>query len=768
MKRIILLVAAVLALSVTRLPAPAPRSMTVIKTCTPNPSDLGATYTCDFSVHNNYVPDGVTNIRITDTVPSPGGSTSSPLPCYYLGDDITAGGTDAGLQPAGTAGDTCTGSFTVTAPATCSTSQTDQVFALGDAADLSCTDCASGFGNASINVYTCTPGPSSTPTPTRTPTPPPNALLVTKDCGAPGNVGDSVTCTFSVKNMSTGTITALDVENTFPYPGGAPVPQACFFGGVAVTSLAPHGTSGDTCTGSFTETHPACLGVGYIAFDSLDATGLDSSCGGCATSGFGSDGFAVAACTPTPSPTGATVTPTETPLGPTSTPTNTTPTPTPTNTPTPGGLNLLVLKSCPASAGSGVSFTCTFTVQNFTLGIVTGVTVRNQVPYPGGPIGSPLPCTGGLTSTSLAAFGDSGDTCSGTLIETAPVCGTTLHDRLGAVAATGHGAAQGYSEQDVALIACTPTNTPTATITPTNTPTGTITATPTFTRTWTPGGPTITPSTTPTPSNTPTGTLTATPTFTPSFTPTALPSATPTRAPFCTGPITVTVTGPSSGVYCNPMTYHAAASGGTPPYRYWWNCAFDQLRPIFLPGTSTGVCTYPLPGHYIVEAQVRDSTGARGFCGVNVEALPGPCTTATNTPTPTPSRTPTNTPTVTPTPCVANAGSDISFSYNNPTGTCCPPQTGWCDGLDPDDAVTLHALSPFGTWTIVSCTHTGSGSPCVTFDNANDPNTIIRPTGGQHFDDTAHPWDIVLRWTGTGVCTSSDTMHVGTRICLPT
>jgi hypothetical protein len=72
----------------------------------------------------------------------------------------------------------------------------------------------------------------------------------------------------------------------------------------------------------------------------------------------------------------------------------------------------------------------------------------------------------------------------------------------------------------VAILALTPSDTPTPTNTPTPTYTPTVTPTPTMT---------YTPSMTPTPSDTPTPTDTATPTFTPSITPTPTLTYTPSK-----------------------------------------------------------------------------------------------------------------------------------------------------------------------------------------------------------------------------------------------
>jgi hypothetical protein len=61
---------------------------------------------------------------------------------------------------------------------------------------------------------------------------------------------------------------------------------------------------------------------------------------------------------------------------------------------------LLLKKTCPGHAVTGDTVTCTLQVENQDpVNTVTGLTVTNQVPFPGGPVSSPI----AGCSTSLAA-----------------------------------------------------------------------------------------------------------------------------------------------------------------------------------------------------------------------------------------------------------------------------------------------------------------------------------------------------------------------------
>ena len=165
------------------------------------------------------------------------------------------------------------------------------------------------------------------------------------------------------------------------------------------------------------------------------------------------------------------------------------------------GLGLAVTKTCPPTANQGDTVMCTITVTNSDpVNGVNGLTVTNQVPFPGGAIVN----VGGCAST-LAANGQAGDATNCTVEETLdqPCSGATIDtvDKVvaqGTVAGVG-GPTEGSITNGVTVTCNTPTPTPTPTDTGTPTPTRTITPTRTETPT-----PTVTPTSTSTPTVTPT------------------------------------------------------------------------------------------------------------------------------------------------------------------------------------------------------------------------------------------------------------------------
>ena len=152
--------------------------------------------------------------------------------------------------------------------------------------------------------------------------------------------------------------------------------------------------------------------------------------------------------------------------------------------PTGGGLQ--VLKGCPQTpVGPGDSVVCTFTVTNRDLSAPVQDLVLSDVFNGGAPTAPLCYANVGLTGDpvdALAARGQAGDTCYGSVTETAPGClaiAWSPQDHLTATAddiiyGTVTGSALGFFQE----IACTPT--------PSNTPTPTPSTTLTFTPTLTP------------------------------------------------------------------------------------------------------------------------------------------------------------------------------------------------------------------------------------------------------------------------------------------
>jgi hypothetical protein len=149
------------------------------------------------------------------------------------------------------------------------------------------------------------------------------------------------------------------------------------------------------------------------------------------------------------------------------------------------GLN--TQKACPTFVSPGATFDCTYSIQNQDLQHgVANLAVTNQVPSPGGPV-VPIDCLqGGSPVTSLGVNGTPTDTCTGTLSEIAPPCGSTDLQFIDQISATGTDAGvpalnvSGTATNGPVILACTPTPTPTNTPvnTPTNTPVNTPTNTP--------------------------------------------------------------------------------------------------------------------------------------------------------------------------------------------------------------------------------------------------------------------------------------------------
>ena len=146
-----------------------------------------------------------------------------------------------------------------------------------------------------------------------------------------------------------------------------------------------------------------------------------------------------------------------------------------------------ISKTCPSTpVAPGSMFTCTFSVQNNDpVDATTNLSVTNTVPCPNPPTctggtTSAVPCTGGTSATSLAPKGTAGDTCTGSIQETAPACGATninFRDQIVASGTQGTNTPISTTNNSVTILACTPT----PTNPPINTPTPTRTSTPTAT-----------------------------------------------------------------------------------------------------------------------------------------------------------------------------------------------------------------------------------------------------------------------------------------------
>jgi hypothetical protein len=104
---------------------------------------------------------------------------------------------------------------------------------------------------------------------------------VSKTCPTSAQAaGVPFNCSFTVANQDTAnSVTGLSVTNTVPCPdppackGGSTAGVPCLVNGVPVTTLAPAGNPGSSCSGTLQESTPDCS-VGSFA-DFVQASGND-------------------------------------------------------------------------------------------------------------------------------------------------------------------------------------------------------------------------------------------------------------------------------------------------------------------------------------------------------------------------------------------------------------------------------------------------------------------------------------------------------------
>ena len=323
----------------------------------------------------------------------------------------------------------------------------------------------------------------------------------------------------------------------------------------------------------------------------------------------------------------------------------------------PAGLfaqGLSVTKTCPATANSGATYTCTFSVRaTGPAGInIDNIVVTETYPYPGTPVA--VQClVGGIPVDTLPR----GSTCTGSVNEVAPACGGSNVTATDRIDAAGNDRDSGdpvaaFSAQTITVIACTPTPTitPTRTRTPTTGP-GTDTPTPL------PSPPTI-------------GLLVQ---KGPPF-----PGLHTVVAPGATVTLDFSVTNKDSAGEVHSLTVSDTAPDPGGPVTFWpcyqGGVAVDMLAPNGQSGdTCTGTVTFTAEACQSVAHNMYDkvfaigsdtftfggSSGSAEWFIVVLACTPTPTFTPSVTPggptfTPTrtpggPTDTPTNTPTVTPT-----------------------------------------------------------------------------------------------------------------------
>jgi hypothetical protein len=197
-------------------PTPTPATTTtgigVSKSCPPA-SAPGAGFTCTFQVQNQDPANNVTQLVVTNTVPSPGGTTST-VQCFQGITAVTV------LAPLGTPGglDTCQGSVDETAPPC---GATDSFFT--DEIDASGVDDAAGgtpvFGSATgaVLITACTPTPTNTPTNTPTSTPTNTPTNTPSTTSTPTNTPTNTpTLTATPTNTPTNTPTLTATPTNTP------------------------------------------------------------------------------------------------------------------------------------------------------------------------------------------------------------------------------------------------------------------------------------------------------------------------------------------------------------------------------------------------------------------------------------------------------------------------------------------------------------------------------------------------------------------------
>ncbi len=154
-----------------------PPFLAMTKTCPPSVPP-NTPFQCTFTVQNEDAANAVINLTFANTFPFPGGTPVAVL-CLFNATPVTT------LQPFGTPGDTCSGSF-VEIASTCPGGPavlTDQVTADGfDTGGFP----MSGAAFATVQVTDCPP-PTPTDTPTRTPAPAATSTPTNMPTGTPTN-----------------------------------------------------------------------------------------------------------------------------------------------------------------------------------------------------------------------------------------------------------------------------------------------------------------------------------------------------------------------------------------------------------------------------------------------------------------------------------------------------------------------------------------------------------------------------------------------------
>jgi hypothetical protein len=142
--------------------------LSILKTC-PDFVDPGSPVTCTYSLQNQDPVNGITNLAVTNTFPSPGGPIL-PITCNQGGSPVTS------LGHKGLSTDTCTGSIDEGTAGPCGSTDTafvDHISATAMDGNLNVAQAT----EAAFIVLACTPTPTPVVnTPTNTPTNPPTEV----------------------------------------------------------------------------------------------------------------------------------------------------------------------------------------------------------------------------------------------------------------------------------------------------------------------------------------------------------------------------------------------------------------------------------------------------------------------------------------------------------------------------------------------------------------------------------------------------------------
>jgi len=188
------------------------------------------------------------------------------------------------------------------------------------------------------------------------------------------------------------------------------------------------------------------------------------------------------------------------------------------------------------------------------------------------------------------------------------------------------------------------------------------------------------------------------------------------------GTPTVNLTGPTTGVVNQSVTFIATASGGTSPYSYSWCWEACSLGGTFASGPASNSHTYTTTGPRTISVQVRDAAGKTGTDTLTINITSGGCTSNCGG----------NLAVSISGPTSGKNGQSLSFTANVSGGT--PPYAySWCwDGCSlggsfvAGPATNSHAYTTSGSHTLAvqvtdSASHVETGTQSVSTSGSSGP-----------------------------------------------